>query len=189
MDAAPPTKKRKTENSANAGQITILPDQLPGFKKINNLPPFKEYSSQVIHDGFKKLGEEENKVDVVCFLNSSKNTLFIQSTQFFQGVPKFLLKIFENYSFEAYHLGCKVFIQCLTASRCTVFCKHDQIDSAVHELSNLTVDETLENLLEMISNIGKKKFGEKRYSQSSILKSYDIFMTSRQAYKKFRACC
>ena len=189
-DATPSAKKRKSNTSENAGKIKIQPDQLNDFNKLDHLPAFDVFQDQTVSDGYYMLqqkthGKEKGQKEkgLISFINAM---LVIQSIELVYGVPKFLIKIKEDFTFECYHLGCQVFLKCLTNNRITQFRKRTQIDAALEELSKLIPDEKTNSLLETIYALGGKKVGEKKFTPDIIIKAYSIFRHSRVAYQYMR---
>ena len=64
--ATPAPKKRKSENSKQAGKIKIKPDEKPDFDIIDKLPNFDEYKDEILKNG-NDLRKYENSPPIVCF--------------------------------------------------------------------------------------------------------------------------
>jgi len=113
--ASPAPKKRKTANSEQAGKIKMKPDEKPDHDITDKLPPFEEYKDEILKNG-NDSRKYDNSPPVVCFFNQ---ILIFQSINLIFGIPQFVLKIKPDFTFEAFHLGCKVYIPFLSKNHIT----------------------------------------------------------------------
>ena len=70
--------------------------------------------------------------------------IVIQSLQFFNGIPFFVIKIYENLTFEAFHYGIKCHISSLTVNRIITVDNWSKFDEILRFLSSLKVDNKKE---------------------------------------------
>ena len=117
----PPNKVRKT--MAASGFRNILPDALNVFLKDDTLV-FDDIQSMFIISN-----------DCIVFQLNEKS-LHIQSKIFKLGVPLFLLEIFDDFSFVAYHNGITCNISSLTTNRLTLIKTKSTLFEAVRFLKS-----------------------------------------------------
>ena len=86
-----PPKPRKTANSSFESRRNVLPDQLQEFQKIDSLH---------FNDIMNKLSTNK---DLVVYNDSC--SVVIQSRQFTNGIPKYILRVDEDLSFRGFYLG------------------------------------------------------------------------------------
>ena len=91
-------------------------------------------------------------IDFLYFL-SSLMTVFIQSTEFEQpsSIPRFLMKIFEDFTYVAYHCGIKCTITPLSSNRIKYLKSWSIVEEAISFLNAIEKSHKKEILLEQIS--------------------------------------
>ena len=82
-------------------------------------------------------------VHFTAFVNSDSNTLFVQSLEFCNGVPNFLIKISESLKFETFHLGVKCSVTSLSKNRITKLDKWSKLEEALRFLNSRDLDNKM----------------------------------------------
>ena len=114
------------------------------------------------------------------------NSTHFQSEDFaVGGIPKFLLKINPDLSFEAFYSGVKTFIPALSQSHITKFKSWWQIVEAIRYLKNHDPSHKLQILAEDLESLNNVcQVGKKVYSMKTMLRAFEYYSTSRATYKK-----
>ena len=124
------------------------------------------------------------KKDFNCSVVSymANDCVVVQSTQFNQGVPLFVIKIFEDLHFEAFHTGIQCCIFTLSANHIKTINFWSTLDEILRFLSSATIDNKKEVFLQHISAKGPKVVGEKIYAPQMLVRAFVYFATSRALY-------
>ena len=69
------------------------------------------------------------------------DALHLQSVKFFDGIPFFLIKIYENLRYETFHLGVKVYVTSLNRNRVSKLDTWSRLEEALRFLSLREVDQ------------------------------------------------
>ena len=96
-----------------ASTRNVLPDEMDLFLQRDKV--------QSLDYLIEKLDKSEVKFELstpVCHFHTN-NQLFIVSSNYVSGISQFLLKIFEDLSFEGFHYGVRQTIKPLSANRVT----------------------------------------------------------------------
>ena len=93
-----PPKPRETMK-AIPSKRNVLPDELSSFLERDNIT-FPALQNELINKYLQSFVLPVN----VFMIN---NLLFIQSQKFFQGIPLFLVEIYNNLRFETFYFGVK----------------------------------------------------------------------------------
>ena len=122
----PPPPQRKTTRTS-CHERNTAEDELAEFYKLDNIT----YSS------LKETLLNNKKSFAVRFTNFENNdALFVQSVEFCNGVPSFLLKIYESLKFETYHHGVRCYVTTLSKNRVIKIDKWSKFEEALHFLSS-----------------------------------------------------
>ena len=122
----PPIRETsKTSAAARRGPIKDFPQLINEFKCLDLLT-FESLRCSLI-DGKKTLS-----IPTTVFIVA--DTLFIQSTDYIHGIPKFLLKIFPSLKFEAFHGGVRCTIASLSANRIIKLNSWSKLEEALRYL-------------------------------------------------------
>lgn len=163
---SPPPKIRKT--LASSSSRGILPDEINNFLQQDKLL-FNEIDNvlSITQDIFVFK-------DIDCYL--------IQSKQLNNGIPCFILKIFENLSFEAFHTGVSCTISTLSSNRITVLNTKSGLFEAIRFLKAKENDHKKNILLSHVNVMGKQNVGSTLYPIEVILRAFEYFAKSRSLY-------
>ena len=95
----PATLLRKTTRTS-CHERNTYPDEMNDFTQQQNLT----YDSlkEVLFNRTRTFAAQD-----MAFENDNDNILFVQSVQFWNGIPSFLIKIQNNLKFETFHHGIK----------------------------------------------------------------------------------
>ena len=152
----PPPKPRPTKRSSFEVR-TRQEDQFPAFIDIDQLT-FEKLCSDV--------STREFCTPIVSFV--SGNALWIQSTEFASGIPSFILKVFKDLTFEAFHAGVRCFVSTLAKIRVTRVDKWSRVEEAIRFLRNgeMTPEMAQHKKVtkEQVDCMNAHKVGEKTYS-------------------------
>ena len=111
MIPTPPPKPRTTTKTCSSTR-NIIPDELSSFLEKDKLT-FPLLQDELINKQFQRF-----VVAVTAYM--SNDVVFIQSQEFHQGVPLFLVKLFNSLRFESYHMGVRCYIPSLSKNFITV---------------------------------------------------------------------
>ena len=103
-----------------------------------------------------------------------------------QLVARFMIKIKENFSYEALHSGIKCIISSLFQNRITQLTRWSQVDEAVRFLKNHSSTRKETVLHQQISAMGVKSVGERKFSNATIARTFGYFALSQTAYNRLR---
>ena len=113
------------------------------------------------------------------------DTLYVQSQQYLNGVPLFLVKIFKDLNFETYHCGIKCTISTLSKNRVMTVHAWSVFEKIIRYLKNMEIDNKKCVLQEHLSAMAPT-VGKKTYSQELVLRVFQYFPTSRGLYNQLR---
>ena len=114
------------------------------------------------------------------------NTIHIQSQKFLNGVPLFLVKIFDTLRFETFHAGVKCFVSSLTKNRITDLDSWSKIDEVIRYLHFLELDHKKSLIQEELTAMGPVSVGKPIYSHQIIIRAFEYFATARCLYNLLR---
>ena len=121
---------------------------------------------------------------VLSFVVDDK--LVIQSVNFEIGIPLFVINIFEDLHFEAYHCGIATHISTLSSNRITFVSSWSILDEIVRFLNSKESDNKKKVILQQISAMRTRCIGEKLYSPEMIIRAFSYFTISRALYRRLR---
>ena len=173
----PPPPSRPTSRTS-CHQRNTLPDELELFTRLD------EFNFHSLKDVLLK-NERSFSVNVICF--SIQDSLMVQSTHYENGVPLFLLKIYEDLRFETFQLGIKCYVNTLTRNRVIKMDKWSKFEEALNFLSSREADNNKMIVLqEQFAAMAPQKIGHPIYSHKFIVRAFEYFATSRSLYNRLR---
>ena len=94
------------------------------------------------------------------------------------GVPMFLLRIYSDLKYEAFHCGVKINIQSLTCNKNSHLSRWSQIEEALGELNlrELSNKQNVNN--QQIQATGSQTIGQVKYSLNVIIRATFFGITS-----------
>lgn len=171
---APPPMARPTHRTTFEVR-TRLEDELSKFIDADSLT-FEELTA--------KASSHEFCAPVVSFM--SDNLLWIQSTEFISGTPSFLLKIYKDLTFEAFHMGIRCYISTLSKNRITRVNKWSRIEEAVRFLRNSEMTQKKTILIQQVGCMNAHRVGEKKYPPEVTVRAFEYYTISRSSYERIR---
>ena len=173
-----PCPKPRSNKRALSSARNAQPDQ----KKLlrENLTVDYEHLTSQIHE---RIGHLSNS-DVVSY--QCNNATYFQSEEFLVGgVPKFILKIHPDLTFEAFYSGVRTFIPELTSKHITKMTNWWMVIEAIRYLKDLDPPHRLKILAEDLESLNNVcQVGKKVYSMKTMVRAFEYFSTSRATYKK-----
>ena len=129
----PPPPKRPTKKAASSSRSEALYDDLSLFLKNDSIPSFETLSAELPHRKFE--------FELASFKFDSE--LVIQSKQFCENsdIPKFSLKVKQDFTYGAYHMGVKCQISVLTKNRITLCNRWSTIEESLRFLNSFEIDK------------------------------------------------
>ena len=124
--------------------------------------------------------------DISAFRND--NSLCLQSMDYLpsSSIPRFLLKISPDQSFEGFHAGVKTSIKSLCTNKIVKLNRWSQLKEALRYLNSLELDQKKSVLLEQCVSLGTTKVGTLKYSSEIIVRAFEYLATSRTLYNRLR---
>ena len=103
-------------------------DELSAFNKEDKITNYENFKSDILHHTFGCL----------AVVSKSKTEIYLQCDKLLEGtgIFKFMIKIKEDFSYEAFHSGIKCIISSLSQNRITQLTRWSQVDEAVRFLKN-----------------------------------------------------
>ena len=172
---APRTTKRTFSEVRNQ-----LPDELGFFNEADEIANYETFKSEVLKHDFG--------CPVTVTISTTKNEIYLQSEELLENneIFKFMLKIKEDFSYEGFHFGVKCTIKSLSQNRITRITRWSQLDEAMRFLRN-SVSSRIETVLhEQAAAMGVKGVGERKLSNSTIVRAFRYFALSRTSYDRLR---
>lgn len=150
-------------------------DELIHFKQLNNVD-FEKLKDGLINK------KRVMVVDYNAFVN--QEAIYVQSKEFFEGLPEFLLKIKSNLDYEAFHMGVKVYIPSLNRNRIYKLRDWSCIEEALRFLNSRDEDHKTKVLQQQIKVMGASQIGRKLHSIEILIRAFEYLCTSRSLYSK-----
>lgn len=141
-----PPPKPRTTTMATSEARTTKEDELPEFTKADKVTYESLCDSVHAH---------EMCAAVISY--QVNNSLWIQSTDFLSGIPKFALKVFRDLTFEAFYTG----VQCKVTTLGKRLNAWSKLDEAVRFLRCVEPSQHVKVLTEQIDCMKPAKVGEK----------------------------
>ena len=153
-----------------------------------------EFSIFLLRDtlSFLKLKDElinkQEKLPPSTFAVALDDVILLQSKHCEPGtgIPKFLIKIFQDLSFETYRYGTKFIVSSLSANRINTVKSWSIFDEILRAVNSLQLNNHQKVVLEQISAMSPRCIGEKSYSPEMVVRAFSYFATSRALYLKLR---
>ena len=101
-------------------------DELSAFNEKDKITNYENFKSDILHHNFGCL----------AVVSKSKNEIYLQCDELLEGtgIFKLMIKIKEDFSYEAFHSGIKCIISSLSQNRITQLIRWSQVDEAVRFL-------------------------------------------------------
>ena len=112
--------------------------------------------------------------------------IFLQSILYFNGVPAFLVKIYDNLKYETFHKGVKCYVKTLSSNRINALNSWSKLEEIVRYLHLLPSDHKTDIIQQQISAQAPKRIGYFLYDTDIITRAFEYFATSRALYTKLR---
>ena len=163
-----------------------MEDEMIEFLEKDKIKSFDDLSETML----QKKDIEFNNIDIESYLIGSE-ILIIQSSEFAEksGIPRFMLKVKNNLSFEAYHIGikCTINIKSLSKNRVTILDKLSKLQEAIRYLFYMEVDQKKSVLLQQVMSMSSMiQVGDKKYTPDVTVRAFEHFTISRSAYSLMR---
>ena len=179
LPTPPPPKRLTTKATSSSRRLSSEKDELSIFLEADKISSF-----QSICDILSK-----DRLDGVIYYVCG-DCIYIQSKEMCEskcGIPKYLLKISSNLSYEAYHTGVQCHIQTLTKNRIHIFNHWSQIEEAVRYLNTLDIDNKKSVLLQQVDAMSRMNSSKKQsYPPEVIVRAFEYFARSRSLYQQLR---
>ena len=145
-------------------------------------------------DIIKGFGELKNKIcdkmghASFCVVQSTDASITLQSMEFVPdtGIPKFLLIIKQDFSYQSFYCGIKINIVTLSANRCHTLNRWSQIEECIRFLKSQETPQKKLVMQEQIRAMGSKKVVEKKYEPATLVRAFEYHALSRSAYQRIR---
>ena len=166
----------RTTNRTSCHERNQLPDEMEEFIRKDQFT-------------FESLREalETNKEFSIPFRHLLyDHEVVLMSTQFFEGIPYFMVRIKDDLRFETYHMGSKVYIGSLNTIRVTIINSWSRLEEALRFLRNREDDHKTEILKQEFEMKRATPIAKKIYSPAVIIRAFEYFCTSRSLYSKLQ---
>ena len=134
----------------------------------------------------KELLERKKQFQYPIISYLADDIVHIQSIKLHHGIPLFVIKIFQNLHFEAFHLGIRCSISTLSKNRVSTIDSWSIFDEHLRYLSSSNIDNKTEVILQHISSMKPKVVGHKIYTPEIIVRAFVYFAASRALYQRLR---
>ena len=174
-----PVPLARTTFRSSSSVRSVESDQLEEFLQ-KDIVSFDSLCSRVGDHSF------DFPFDISAFRND--NLLCLQSMDYLpsSSIPRFLLKISPDQSFEGFHAGVKTSIKSLCTNKIVKLNRWSQLEEALRYLNSLELDQKKSVLLEQCVSLGTTKVGTLKYSSEIIVRAFEYLATSRTLYNRLR---
>ncbi|GFO37602.1 THAP domaincontaining protein 5like [acyrthosiphon pisum] [Plakobranchus ocellatus] len=174
-----PVPLARTTSKSSSSVRSVQNDELEAYSQ-NDIVSFDTLCSFVGSHSFTF------PFSVSAFRND--DLLCIQSTDHLtsSSIPRFLLTISPDQSFQGFHAGVKVWIKSLSSNKIVKLNRWSQIQEALRYLNSLDLDHKQTVLLEQCVSLNTTRVGTLKYSTEIILRAFEYFATSRSLYNQLR---
>lgn len=189
-----PTKnsivKPRTTTKSSSENRNAAEDQMNMFLANDKIQDLKCLRDKFCDKVAQQYSDIATLFEVVSMGNIANIT--IQSKQYILGtsVPKFALRIYDQFNFDAYRGGVKCTITTLTCNRVTALGKWSRLEEALRFLHCSELTEKIANkqkcIEEQLLAMGSKAIGERKYAIETIVRGFEYFALSRTTYHRLR---
>lgn len=120
----------------------------------------------------------------IAYTNDSR--VYIQSTSFSEGVPRFVIEVTETLEFKCFHLGINVTVPCIVKNRISFLKSWSAIVAAVNYLHSHEPVHKVQVIHQQLQSMSTKRKHTKLYSPKVIVRAFCYFATSRASYRQLR---
>ena len=158
-----------------------MPDQQSKFHEVDVIKSFGELKSKLV----------DNKYDFLrfsIFSYTMNDCIIIQSVEFEQPscIPRFLFKIFEDFTYISFHCGVRCTITPLSSNRIKCLKSWSIMEEAISFLNMMGKNQKEDVLLEQIFAMSSVvHVGDKKYKAETIIRAFEYFARSR-TYNRLR---
>ena len=154
----------------------VQDDELPAFTNQDNVS-YEDIVSSVC-----------NRVAPFRVISYQLNDcVVIQSSHFHSGICNYMLRIYPNFNYEAFHLGVQCNATSLARNRITKLNKWSSIQEAICFLENKESTHQQLVILDQLASMKTPSVGEKFFSVDAILRGFQYFSSSRSLYNRLRS--
>jgi len=171
------SKTKRTTKRALSSVRNEKPDELSLFLENDKLT-FQTLKVKLLES------KTELRYPITSFLLDK--VLYVQSMKLQHGVPLFILKIYEDLHYEAFHAGVQCSLSTLSANRIDTVHSWSVFEEILRYLSVIELDNKKKIIFQHISSMGPKVVGKKIYSPEMIVRAFVYFATSRSLYQQLR---
>ena len=119
--------------------------------------------------------------------------IFLQSISYFNGVPAFLVKIYDNFKYKKLHKGVKCYVKTLSSNHNNVLNSWSNLEEIIHGLTwkklldicssyPVIIKDKTDIIQHQISAQAPKTIGDSFYDTDIITRAFEYFPTSRTLY-------
>ena len=170
---APPRPTRRSSSEARNPDV----DQVSAFHDMDNID-FLSLKDILIN--------QKRKFDTTFSSFLIEDTLYVQSNNYTNGVPNFMLRIYDNLNFETFHHGFKCFHPALTKNRVTQITGWSIFEEIIRYLNQMTLNNRQTVIQQQIDSMTPQTVGKSIYSQEMIVRAFQYFAMSRTLYNRLR---
>lgn len=180
MLPTPTPPPRATKRSSTEARNT-QPDQFPQFMKRDTIGNFHDLKSQV--------GTKVKECAIPAFVFSHlPSEVLIQSIDFADGtgIPRFMVRINSDMTFQAFHHGVRCAIPSLVRNRITKIKHWTQFEEMCRFLKVTEPSHKSEVIQNQLRAMGMTFVGEKKYSVETTVRAFEYFALFRSTYNRLR---
>jgi len=172
-----PTEQRTTKYTLSSVR-NVQNDELDDFLS----------KDKVSFLNLNELLNQHQKVHPSILTFELDDAIVIRSKQFECGIPKFVIKIFENLNFETYYCGIKCNFPSLSANRIRTLNSWSIFDEIIWFLNTLQPDNKKKQLCSTFLPWDLNALAKKFPLQEMIVRAFTYFATLRALYSQMRTC-
>jgi len=143
-----------------------------------------EVQDKFDYDSLVRDASTNISVKVITYICNEK--FYVQSMNFIQGIPMFVLILLPSLKYEAFHCGIKVFVSTISINRGTLINRWSILSEAIRFLDSKVVEDKTGVLMEHVNVMSKTKFATKVYPVETVVRAFEYFATSRALYNRLR---
>ena len=149
-----------------------LPDELPQYEAHDSLT----------YDGIVEFVNTTVSTDTVSF--KTDEFVYVQSTMFDSGVPRFVLRINPDLTYVAFHCAVQTTVATLTNNRISRINKRSILEEAVRFLRAQVVTNKQGIILQSLESMRSTGASRKLYGAEIIVRAFEYYAISRSLYTK-----